>query len=120
MQYNPGFANIYNLRWGGFANHVAPRIREFYESTLLGKMNKSMLDVCCGTGQLALHFLENGYDVTGLDFSPLLTRSITCSMWRLYGVVSVLFSRSWCRMGALFSISIRVTGCSAGLMRACK
>jgi SAM-dependent methyltransferase len=74
MQYNPGFANIYNLRWGGFANHVAPRIREFYESTPLGQVNTSMLDVCCGTGQLALHFLENGYDVTGLDFSPAMLR----------------------------------------------
>jgi SAM-dependent methyltransferase len=74
MQYNPGFAHIYNLRWGGFANRVAPCIREFYESTPLGLVNKSMLDVCCGTGQLALHFLENGYDVTGLDFSPAMLR----------------------------------------------
>ena len=74
MHYNPGFARIYNLRWGGFANRVAPRIREFYESTPLGQVNKSMLDLCCGTGQLALHFLENGYDVTGLDFSPAMLR----------------------------------------------
>jgi SAM-dependent methyltransferase len=74
MQYNPGFANVYNLRWGGFANHIAPRIREFYESLPLGQVNKSMLDVCCGTGQLALHFLENGYDVTGLDVSPAMLR----------------------------------------------
>jgi SAM-dependent methyltransferase len=72
MQYNPGFAHIYNLRWGGFANHVAPRIREFYERTPLGQVNKLMLDVCCGSGHLALHFLENGYDVTGLDFSPAM------------------------------------------------
>lgn len=74
MQYNPGFAHIYNLRWGGFANRVAPRIREFYERTPLGQANKSMLDLCCGTGQLAVHFLENGYDVTGLDLSPAMLR----------------------------------------------
>jgi len=26
--------------------------------------------VCCGTGQLAQHFLEQGYRVTGIDLSP--------------------------------------------------
>jgi SAM-dependent methyltransferase len=28
-----------------------------------------MLDLCCGTGQLALYFLERGYQVTGIDLS---------------------------------------------------
>ena len=70
--YGEGFARIYNLRWGGFANDVAPRIREFYAGTPIGQTDKSILDVCCGTGQLALHFLEHGYRVTGLDLSPAM------------------------------------------------
>ena len=35
----------------------------------LGQTNRRLLDVCCGTGQLAVHFLDRGYRVTGLDLS---------------------------------------------------
>ena len=55
--YSASFARLYNLRWGGFAQRVAPIIRDLYESTPLGKVNRSLLDLCCGTGQLAVHFL---------------------------------------------------------------
>lgn len=70
--YNPRFAQIYNLRWANFAQNAAPRLRSFYESTPLGEQNRDLLDVCCGTGQLALHFLDNGYQVTGLDLSDAM------------------------------------------------
>ncbi len=70
--YNPAFARIYNLRWGGFATNAAPRLRAYYESTSVGQDNRNLLDLCCGTGQLALHFLDNGYHVTGLDLSPAM------------------------------------------------
>ena len=72
MQYNQEFARIYNKHWIGFATQVAPYIRAFYENTPVGQTNRSALDVCCGTGQLAMYLLENGYDVTGLDFSPAM------------------------------------------------
>ncbi len=72
MQYNAEFAHVYDLHWGGFATRVAPRLRMFYESMPLAETNKTMLDVCCGAGHLALHFLEHGYAVTGLDFSPAM------------------------------------------------
>ncbi len=67
--YNAGFAKIYNLRWGGFAQNIAPLIRRFYESQPIGQVNRLMLDLCCGTGQLALQFLEASYQVVGLDLS---------------------------------------------------
>src|SRR5215207_3330258 len=67
--YGQVFARIYNLRWGGFARQVAPRILEFYEATPIGKGNKDILDLCCGAGQLAQYFLEKGYHVTGVDLS---------------------------------------------------
>lgn len=70
--YNPNFARIYNLRWINFAQNAAPRLRTFYESTPVGAHNHSLLDLCCGTGQLALHFLDNGYRVVGLDLSPAM------------------------------------------------
>jgi SAM-dependent methyltransferase len=67
--YNAGFARLYNLRWGGFAQEVAPRIREVYECTPLGQVNRSVLDLCCGTGQLATLFLQAGYTLVGIDSS---------------------------------------------------
>ena len=55
--YGERFARIYNLRWGGFANEVAPRLRDFYAHTAAGQTGAAVLDLCCGTGQLARHFL---------------------------------------------------------------
>jgi SAM-dependent methyltransferase len=71
--YGSSFAHVYNLRWINFAQQVAPRLRAYYESTPVGRENLRVLDLCCGTGQLALHFLDQGYQVTGLDLSaPML------------------------------------------------
>ncbi len=72
--YSQAFARAYNMRWTHFASAVAPRILDFYErsageSALASSTGKSVLDVCCGTGQLALYFLEKGYRVTGIDAS---------------------------------------------------
>jgi len=72
--YSSAFARIYNERWVEHARHVAPILRAFYESTALGAENRHLLDLCCGTGQLAVHFLEHGYTVTGFDFSEPMLR----------------------------------------------
>ncbi len=67
--YNRVFARVYNLRWAGFANQVAPRLLEFYDQTPIAQTHRSILDLCCGTGQMAHYFLEKGYRVVGLDLS---------------------------------------------------
>lgn len=67
--YSRAFARIYNERWIDHARTVAPILRAFYESTAVGAEDRRLLDICCGTGQLAVHFLEQGYTVTGLDLS---------------------------------------------------
>lgn len=73
QSYNSAFAKIYNLRWGSFAAEAAPRLRDFYASTALGQSGcRQVLDLCCGTGAGALPFLEQGYHLTGLDFSPAM------------------------------------------------
>jgi SAM-dependent methyltransferase len=72
--YRPAFARVYNQKWIGFAQRIAPLIRAFYESTPAGQAHRSLLDVCCGTGQLAAHFLEHGYQVTGIDLSADMLR----------------------------------------------
>lgn len=67
--YGDLFAKVYNHLWQDYAKKIAPLIREFYESTPFGVQHKSLLDLCCGTGQLAVHFLEKGYRVVGVDLS---------------------------------------------------
>lgn len=67
--YSKGFAEVYNKRWSGFTKQVAPLILDFYNSTSIGQENKTVLDLCCGTGHLVLYFLEKGYRVVGLDLS---------------------------------------------------
>lgn len=67
--YQKKFASIYNLHWSDFARKVAPALRAFYESTPGWSSHRCVLDLCCGTGQLASHFLEHNYSVTGLDAS---------------------------------------------------
>src|SRR5207249_797041 len=68
--YGPAFARAYQLRWGGFARQVTPRLIDFYAHTPAGQARQPVLDLCCGTGLAALGFLEAGYQVTGLDLSP--------------------------------------------------
>jgi SAM-dependent methyltransferase len=71
--YGPGFARVYNTRWLAFAKQAAPVILDFYAGISIGQVNKSVLDLCCGAGHLALHFLEKGYRVVGIDLSePML------------------------------------------------
>lgn len=67
--YGTRFAQVYNQRWADFAQRVAPVVRAFYTQTPLGAGEHSVLDLGCGTGQLAQHFLEHGFRVTGLDLS---------------------------------------------------
>jgi SAM-dependent methyltransferase len=62
--------SIFENRPDGFARRLAPKIRRYYEQTEIGASNRDVLDLGCGTGQLAAHFLEHGYRVVGLDRSP--------------------------------------------------
>ena len=72
--YSSSFARVYNQRWAGFAKRIAPMIQAFYESTPVGQERRTLLDLCCGTGQLAVHFAEHGYNVVGIDLSePMLS-----------------------------------------------
>ncbi|MCL4505702.1 MAG: class I SAM-dependent methyltransferase [Chloroflexi bacterium] len=72
--YSSGFAPIYNAKWGGYAIVLAPRIRAYYEGLPIGAANRTVLDVACGSGQFARHFLQNGYRVIAFDSSEAMLR----------------------------------------------
>ncbi len=73
--YTVPFAQVYNQRWTGFVSKAGPQIRALYEQRC-SQGEHTLLDVCCGTGQLALQFLRAGYTVTGLDSSePMLAHA---------------------------------------------
>jgi SAM-dependent methyltransferase len=70
---SPAWARYYRRHGTSFAQSVAPQIRAFYEATYGDRADRSLLDVCCGQGTLARHFLQHGYRVTGIDLSePML------------------------------------------------
>lgn len=70
--YQESFARMYNLRWGGWAKSIAPSLEKFFVSFSGMPEQPTLLDLCCGTGQLALHFLQRGFRVIGVDLSTAM------------------------------------------------
>lgn len=66
--YGDKFAKVYNMLWGNFAESVAPFLLDFCRSEC-NIFNRYVLDLCCGTGQLARYLLKEGYYVIGIDLS---------------------------------------------------
>ena len=64
--YDP-FARVYNLHWGSYAGLVVPILEHLVLRHLQDRA--SVLDLCCGTGQLAAQLIGDGYEVTGVDVS---------------------------------------------------
>ncbi len=68
--YGEAFAKVYNDRLTFFSDRMAPQLIELFDSdSLLASSPRDVVDVCCGTGRLAHHLIEAGYDVTGVDLS---------------------------------------------------
>ena len=52
--YGKAFARVYDQHWSFFASRVAPQlVRFFSDSETMRSQPRSLLDVACGTGQLA-------------------------------------------------------------------
>jgi SAM-dependent methyltransferase len=61
------FAWLYNQQWGAFAENIFPLLKDIAKEKLPD--NAKVLDLCCGTGQLAKVLTNKGYRVTGIDGS---------------------------------------------------
>jgi len=66
------FADVYNRYWGNFPLEVMPVL----EDLVLNEFPKGtrILDICCGTGQLAGNLTARGYEVTGIDSSDQMLK----------------------------------------------
>jgi SAM-dependent methyltransferase len=71
-EYDP-FAAIYNRHWGAdYRKEALPILERLLLSRL--KAGQSVLDVCCGTGQVTSRVRELGFAVSGLDASAEMLR----------------------------------------------
>ena len=66
--------NEFEDRPTGFARRAAPHIATFYANRSIPSINPSVLDIGCGTGQLASYLLDRGIPVTGIDPSKHMLR----------------------------------------------
>ncbi len=67
--YSKTYAKVYNAKWIDFVRGIAPFLLSFYKSMPMGQKDRAILDLCCGTGQLAAEFLKSGFRVVGIDLS---------------------------------------------------
>lgn len=67
------FAWVYNKHWGNSFTELALRVLEKLVFPHLPAKAR-ILDLCCGTGQLAQALIARGYQVTGLDRSREMLR----------------------------------------------
>jgi len=75
QEYGEIFSKVYNKDWKEFSEYISPLIYNFIELKRdENSLNKSLLDLCCGTGQLAKFFLKKGYKIYGVDKSPHMLR----------------------------------------------
>lgn len=68
------FADYYDfLGWDEFSREAFRRLRGILR--LIPGPTHTVLDLACGTGELAILLAERGYEVTGVDLSGLMLRA---------------------------------------------
>src|SRR5258708_2484685 len=68
--YGEIFAKFYDRHFGDYAEKTAPLLLRFFASRYTVASGLPHVDLGCGSGRLALKFLEAGYSFVGLDQSP--------------------------------------------------
>lgn len=68
------WAWIYNQYWGlKYSQIYLPPFEKLLQKYGISPQGH-ILDLCCGTGQMAQHLIEQGYQVTGIDISPAMLK----------------------------------------------
>ncbi|MGC4804655.1 class I SAM-dependent DNA methyltransferase [Micromonospora sp. DT233] len=68
--YDGTAARVYDQVYSGRAQRWAPLIQAFHEADRPARIPSTIVDLCCGNGQLLRHFLGQGYRAYGVDGSP--------------------------------------------------
>ena len=75
--YSESFAAVYDRLFGDFSALLAPYLHQYFVRHTAPGGDRSLLDLCCGTGIVARYFVEQGVRVVGLDASePMIRRAI--------------------------------------------
>src|SRR5207247_5317319 len=72
LVYSPDLAYIHDAGFTGFAHRAAPELIKILRGH--GIRRGLVVDAGCGSGPLAGHLVEAGYDVLGIDVSPAMIR----------------------------------------------
>ncbi len=72
MAYETDLAHVHDTGFGSFAAVAGAGIVEIFRDR--GVSQGRIVDLGCGSGIMAAHFLEAGYAVTGIDISPAMIR----------------------------------------------
>jgi len=80
--YGEIFTDFYDRHFGDYAEKAAPFLLRFLARLPETLRRLSVLDLGCGTGRLALRFLEAGYSFVGLDQSPHMLWMAENRCWR--------------------------------------
>lgn len=63
------FSRVYSNEISPFAKEMGLKILSYYKANKTNQDNNNILDLGCGTGQVAKVFLDENYKVTGIDLS---------------------------------------------------
>jgi SAM-dependent methyltransferase len=80
--YGESFAKFYDRHFGTYTEKAAPLLLRFFASQPTAFSRLPVLDLGCGAGHLAFHFLEAGYTFVGLDLSPYMLMMAENRCWR--------------------------------------
>jgi SAM-dependent methyltransferase len=80
--YGEVFAEFYDRHFSQHAEKTAPFLLKFFASFSPAITRLPVLDLGCGTGRLALRFLEAGHSCVGLDQSPFMLFLAENRCWR--------------------------------------
>lgn len=91
IMYGYFLSQVYDKYWSRFAKRMAPAIYTYYKNEPVSNQNKNLLDLCCGTGQLACYFYQRGFNIVCVDRSIHMLRHAQKNIQKVRGAAAAHF-----------------------------